>query len=228
MLLCLTGAGAADAQRMADEGLAVSVDGPGTISYAGIACRDDGGDCVELYADGATVILTAWPDPGATFTGWGGDCSAATETTCTLTMSSAKAVTATFAPGSVPSAPKAPTAQFDRASTQATASPKDAGTFTRPSSSRATFAAHSLGRPLVARTSGGCAVILRFFTSHPGRGLVRLSLKGRFVGAFTFSPPRGGVLVGPFKIARPGVYRFLLTLRDRRGAVAHLTWNLVV
>jgi Divergent InlB B-repeat domain len=95
-LLCLTGA--AHARGTGDQALAVSVDGPGTIAATGIACRDEGGDCVELYADGATVTLTASADSGTTPAGWGGDCSAATDTTCTLTMSSAKAVTATFTP----------------------------------------------------------------------------------------------------------------------------------
>jgi Divergent InlB B-repeat domain len=93
-LLCF--AGGAYARSTADQALAVSVDGPGTITGNGIACRDGTGDCVELYADGTQVTLTATPDAGAVFTGWGGDCSAATGNTCTLTMSSAKAVTATF------------------------------------------------------------------------------------------------------------------------------------
>jgi hypothetical protein len=296
-LLCLTGS--ADARRSADQGLAVSVDGPGIIAAAGIQCRDDGGDCVELYPDGATVTLTARAGSGATFAGWGGDCSAATGTTCTLTMNSAKAVTAAFssgggsdnpmltvivsgtgkvtgngidcgngatdcsesyapatavtlnvAPGAVTSfsgwggdcggssttcsvvmsAARQVTASFGQASTKEPAAPATGYTpFTKsPPTSAATFAAHSLGRPLVARTSGGWAVTLRFFTSRAGTGLVRLSLNGRLLGRFTFSPPRGGVRVGPFKLARPGTYRFQLTLSDRRGALAQLAWSLAL
>jgi len=76
--------------------LAVTVDGQGDVSGAGISCRDGTGDCVELYAEGTSVTLTADTDPGATFSGWSGDCSAATGTTCTLAMDSAKAVTAMF------------------------------------------------------------------------------------------------------------------------------------
>src|SRR5262245_40103430 len=92
-LLCF--AGGAFAHSTADQALAVSVDGPGTITGTGISCRDGTGDCVELYADGTPVTLTATADSGATFTGWGGDCAAATGNTCTLTMSSAKAVSVT-------------------------------------------------------------------------------------------------------------------------------------
>jgi hypothetical protein len=94
-LLCLPGG--AYARGTADQALAVAVDGPGTVTGTGISCRDGAGDCVEIYEDGASVTLTVAPDPGATFAGWGGDCSAATGDVCTLTMSSARAVTASFA-----------------------------------------------------------------------------------------------------------------------------------
>jgi hypothetical protein len=313
LLLCLTGT--ADGRRTMDQALAVSVDGPGTIATSGISCRDEAGDCVELYADGTTITLTATPDSGATFAGWGGDCSGATGATCSLTMSSSKAVSATFTPGdagagappsttpagtpppaavtatltvrvtgdgrvvgpgidcgaggtdcSEPYTPnrnvfltaspasgatftgwsgdcagssatcplemtaaRTVTAAFDAAPAEKPTTPPTAGTFSRPATpSSATFAARSLGRPLVSRTPNGWAVTLRLYTSRAARGLVRLSLGGKLVGTFAFSPPRGGVLVGPFNIARPGAYRFLLTLSDRRGAVARLRWNLVV
>ena len=309
-LLCL--AGGAYARGAADQALAVAVDGPGTITDDGISCRDGTGDCVELYADGTSVTLTASPDAGATFAGWGGDCSGATGTTCTLTMNSAKAVTATFTadPGSgnptltvtatdngeatgsgnaatltvavavtgngkvtgpgincgngstdcsepyatgmsvtlteTPDAgaifggwggsctgsgtvctlsmttSKSVTASFGMDSPKAVS-----GSFSRPvSRSSNTFATRSLGRPIVVRTAVGWAVTLRFFTSRSAAALVRVSLKGRFVNAYTFNPRAGNVLVGPFKVARSGAYRFRLTLSDGRGGVSEIDWNL--
>jgi hypothetical protein len=50
--------------------------------------------CVNSYASGSVVTLTAAPSTGSTFTGWSGGCTGAT--TCQLTLSAAKAVTATY------------------------------------------------------------------------------------------------------------------------------------
>ncbi len=76
--------------------LSVAVLGSGTgvvtSSPAGINC---GADCTEDYATGASVTLTATPASGSTFTGWGNGCSG-TATICTVTMSAARTVTATF------------------------------------------------------------------------------------------------------------------------------------
>ncbi|WP_168204055.1 InlB B-repeat-containing protein [Aliikangiella coralliicola] len=64
-----------------------------TSQPAGIDC---GNDCTEVYATNTSVTLTATPDQGYTFSGWGGDdCTG--QSTCALTMNADKAVTATFA-----------------------------------------------------------------------------------------------------------------------------------
>jgi len=53
-------------------------------------------DCSESYTSGTSVILTATPVSGSTFTSWsGGGCTGTG--TCTVTMSSAQSVTASFA-----------------------------------------------------------------------------------------------------------------------------------
>ena len=83
--------------------LTVSKSGTGsgtvTSSPSGISC---GSTCSSAYAAGTSVTLTAAPDSGNSFTGWGGACSGTG--TCTITMSAAKNVTASFA---LPSGPYA-------------------------------------------------------------------------------------------------------------------------
>jgi hypothetical protein len=55
--------------------------------------------CTQLYPINTPVTLTAAATNGARFTGWGGDCAASrTTTTCGVTMSAARSVTASFAP----------------------------------------------------------------------------------------------------------------------------------
>ena len=76
--------------------LTVSKSGAGTgtvaSSPAGINC---GSDCAEAYASGTSVTLTATAAAGSVFTGWSGDCTGTS--TCTVSMTSARSVTAAFA-----------------------------------------------------------------------------------------------------------------------------------
>lgn len=67
--------------------------GSGTVtsSPAGINC---GATCTYDFDENTSVTLTAAADAGSTFVGWGGACSGAG--TCTVNMTSAQAVTATF------------------------------------------------------------------------------------------------------------------------------------
>lgn len=75
--------------------LTVSKSGTGSGSVnsspAGIAC---GPDCSEIYLAAATVTLSASPGPGSLFTGWSGACTGTGS--CTVTMETAKSVTAKF------------------------------------------------------------------------------------------------------------------------------------
>jgi hypothetical protein len=74
-------------------GAGVGVVSSGTSSPA----IDCGSTCTASFAQGSMVTLTAAPSTGSTFTGWsGGGCTGAA-TTCTVTMSAAETVTATFA-----------------------------------------------------------------------------------------------------------------------------------
>src|SRR5207249_8117181 len=69
--------------------------GTGTVTStpAGITC---GVTCSASFTNGTAVTLTAAPAAGSTFSGWsGGGCSGTG--TCTVTLSAATTVTATFA-----------------------------------------------------------------------------------------------------------------------------------
>lgn len=63
-----------------------------TSSPSGINC---GSDCNQSYNNGTSVRLTASPDSGYRFNGWGGACSG-TSTSCTVLMTASRSVTATF------------------------------------------------------------------------------------------------------------------------------------
>lgn len=80
-------------------GLVTVRSGQGTVtsSPAGINC---GGTCSASYVEDTVVTLTATPNTGWRFVGWGGDCSG-TNTQCTLTINGSKNVTASFRPNLV-------------------------------------------------------------------------------------------------------------------------------
>jgi lysophospholipase L1-like esterase len=62
-----------------------------TSSPAGINC---GSTCSASYANGTSVTLTAVPASGSTFAGWSGACTGTG--VCTVSMTQARSVTATF------------------------------------------------------------------------------------------------------------------------------------
>ncbi len=68
--------------------------GTGTVtsSPVGINC---GSDCSQSYTDGTSVTLTAAPASGSNFAGWDGEGCSGTGT-CTVSMTQARDVTATF------------------------------------------------------------------------------------------------------------------------------------
>src|ERR687892_650012 len=75
-------------------GVTLGGSGSGTVTSnpAGIACPSD---CTESYANGTSVKLTASEVPGSSFVGWSdGGCPGTAP--CTLSMTMARSVTATF------------------------------------------------------------------------------------------------------------------------------------
>uniref|UniRef100_UPI000B360824 DUF7948 domain-containing protein n=1 Tax=Crenothrix polyspora TaxID=360316 RepID=UPI000B360824 len=67
-------------------------DGAVSSTPTGIAC---GADCTEPYPNKTAVTLTATPETDSSFTGWSGGCTGTTAS-CSVTMTAAKTVTATF------------------------------------------------------------------------------------------------------------------------------------
>ena len=66
----------------------------GTITATGINCGTGGSDCTQDYDQGTVVPLTATPATGYTFGGWTGNCSGTGA--CSVTMTAARTVGATF------------------------------------------------------------------------------------------------------------------------------------
>ena len=75
--------------------------GHGTVTSSETPPRINcGATCSASYSTGTVVTLTAQAAAGSTFAGWSG-CDTVSNTTCTVTMSAARSVTATFNPQSV-------------------------------------------------------------------------------------------------------------------------------
>ena len=79
--------------QITQETLSVAISGNGSTSDNGtFNCLVS--SCTQDYDYNTVVTLTALADPGWEFSGWSGDCSGTS--TCSVTMSAAKSVTATF------------------------------------------------------------------------------------------------------------------------------------
>ena len=78
--------------------LTVSAASGGKVSDgASINCTAAAGACAASYGKGATVLLSATPDAGYSFSGWGGDCvDAATSLTVSVVMGANRSCSAAF------------------------------------------------------------------------------------------------------------------------------------
>jgi len=80
--------------------LSVDVSGAGNVSggSGAINCGSGASVCSAPFAANATVTLVATPQTGASFLGWTGACGGSA-TTCTVSMSSSRSVSAKFSAG---------------------------------------------------------------------------------------------------------------------------------
>jgi uncharacterized repeat protein (TIGR02543 family) len=82
--------------------LSVGVSSGGAVTGSPPSTSCSSGGCSSALAPGTAVTLTATTSSGWTFAGWSGDCTGTG--TCSLTMSSNHAVSATFTPNVAPGA----------------------------------------------------------------------------------------------------------------------------
>jgi Divergent InlB B-repeat domain len=160
--------------------LTVAVTGKGSVTGGGIECGNGKTACTANVEKGSTVGLTARPAAGARFAGWGGACSG-TAPSCTLEMSDARQVSATFGSGAGGGGAGAPAA----------------GATLR-----------KLAPPAVKKTPSGYQITLRFRAGASGRARMRALLAGRVQTTLSFTAGVGIATVGPFPVASPGFYEF--------------------
>jgi hypothetical protein len=80
--------------------VSVLIAGSGSVAGEGIACASGSTEgCSTSVANGGTLRLVATPAPGFIFSSWGG-CTPAADGSCSVTATSARTVTASFAPAS--------------------------------------------------------------------------------------------------------------------------------
>ena len=78
--------------------LTVALTGSGTVisSPAGIDCPKT--TCGAQFPKGSSVVLTATPNTGSTFVGWGVECPSPSGNTCPVVLNADTSVSATFNP----------------------------------------------------------------------------------------------------------------------------------
>ena len=166
--------------------LTISVTGPGTVSTSAGKCTSTAGKkkvCAQKVTKGAKATLTEAPAKGAHLVAWGGACKVKTAT-CSLTMTAPKSVTVTFAAGA-PSKQPPPKGQT---------------------------VLKSLHKPIVHQTKSGFAVTVQFQTTLGGVAHVRGLRAGRLLATVALKVAAGPAKIGPFPVAKPGLYTFQVVL----------------
>ena len=179
--------------------LVITVKGKGTVSTSAGRCigTAETKTCVQKFAKGARVTLTRGAAAGNTFAGWGDACVAsAKKLTCILRLDTGKTVSATFLPA-----------------TSGGGGGGGGGGVTR-----ATLT--SSGRPIVAHTTSGYRVILRFNSSRGGVARLVGLRAGRVGARVTFRIAAGPARVGPVHRQAAGLLHVPGAPRHRAPPVA--------
>jgi len=188
--------------------LSLSVNGEGTVtsSPAGLSCPSDA--CAGTFSPGSSVTLTATPNNGSTFSGWGGACQGTSS--CVVTLSTpSTSVSATFATSSPPSSSLNVTLAGTGSGT-VTSSPTGVSctsgtcTGTFPQGSSVTLTAAPIGGSTFSGWGGSCtgtiscvvalstssaSVSANFASSPPPPQSLGVSLTGDGKGSVTSNPP---------------------------------------
>ncbi len=245
----------------------VSVAGPGPGQRRRDQLRERRVDVQRQTSSPVRVVtLVAAPASGAKFSGWGGACSG-TVTSCTVTLTAAKSVSATFTGGGDagdaddqrrrsgsgldigrllhrhgreqdlrPAFQGGRTrdvdgegrgrAMFSGWSGACTGAKSPCTvTLTTARSVTATFSATAgnttravliaLGAPIVKRMGAGFKVKLRINTTAGGIASVRGLRAGRTAASVSLRIGAGNATIGPFPVAKPGLYTFEIRLAGR-------------
>ena len=165
--------------------VAIATTGPGTVvsAPAGITCP---GTCLQSYAVGTVLTLTATPAGGSFFSGWSGGGCTGTDP-CVMAGNAPVTVTATFSLGSAaPAASNTGPTSGDAGSVGAAVNATDNVTVTRGTSTPAMTLAFAgkirdrVGQDLAVFGPDGALDGAFFFTLAPGAGprtLTRLELR---------------------------------------------------
>ena len=185
-----------------------SVSGRGTIadSLGFITC---GASCASSYAPGQSVTLTGTPEPGWVFSSWGGACSG-TSATCTVLMSQAREVSASFS--ELPAAPVPPTPSSSPASSTPAAAGNQAGASgTAPTPSGVRWAAPRIGQPITATFRGFGGIVYSIAatfkkktmrgtcTASGGNVTCSVTLKAKGAWVIGITPKKNGTAGSPAK-----------------------------
>ncbi len=176
-------------------------------------------------ASAATVLLSVAVTGRGTVTGGGiscgngsTKCSAAQARGATVGLTATPAAGATFSGWSGACSGTTPTCTVQANEATQVSATFRGGAATTPATGSA--ALRSGGAPVVKRLPTGFQVTLRFKTGRGGSARVLALRAGRVETALAFPAPSGAGTIGPFPVARPGLYTFELHLGARV-----LTWR---